>query len=528
MTQDPSIPYEQAETTWLPPAAAAPPIVEPLPERKAARAVAASVAAGFLAQLLFVGQLPGINFPIWIAVVLAAASLLRRRGARIDRYDLWLPPAALAFATLISLRADPSLLLFDVLACLSLTLAAAVAIGGQPVSRTTWARIVELGSAAIGVAWVGAAPIARGLRPLLAAFPTSRGRAGGPIVRGLLIAIPLVVGFVVLFAAADAVFQSYVDQLVTIRLDGAELTSRLIFALLACWLFAGVIAVAWLSRDRFPARYAQPGNDEANGVARRGLASTEAVVVLIALDLVFAIFVAIQAAYLYPAADPLGVSGMTYAEYARRGFFELVLAAFLVGVVIVGLDSLIERRTPAFRIAALVLTILTGVVLASATVRMGLYQQAYGWTELRFYVLAAIVLLGLGLLATAVLLIARRVSMLPKFMLGAGLAVALVCNVIGPQAFVTAQNLQRVIDPSMVPADGYSGIDLDYISLLGADVVPVIVDSRSRLPAEVLGQVDQMLAYTAIELRQQAAETGWPSWNLSRQRALESLDAAGF
>lgn len=531
MTQDASVPADQphygtwqAATHWVPPPPAVP-FVEPIPDRTAARAIVAATAAGILAQLLFVHQAPGINFLLWAAVVMGAAYTLRRPDARLDRYDLWLPPAALAFASFILLREDAGLFAFDFLATASLTVASAVAIGGQPVSRRAPARIVELGAAAIAVFFGGAIRTANGLRPLAAAVPSSGHDTSARLFRGLLIAFPLVLGFVLLFAAADGVFQSMFRRLLDVRLDTFDLVGRAVFAFAAAWLFAGTMAAAWLSRTRFPVASA---TDQAEKRTTSKLGTVETLVVLVALDAIFALFVAVQAAYLFPGSDPLGVSGMSYADYARRGFFELVIVAVLSAIVILALDAFVERKTWAYKAASVALTALTGFVLVSAAVRLMLYQQAYGWTELRFYVLAAIILLAGGVVATVALLLRGRVSILPKFMLGAGLAVALTCNVMGPQSFVTSQNLERVINPQLVPEGGYSGLDTWYLGSLGSDSIPVVVANLDRLPAADADQLRRALGFQARELREASIELGWPSWNLSRLRALEALTAAGF
>jgi hypothetical protein len=528
MTEETLTPYTSTAETWRA-EAKAPPMVEPLTDRKAAAAMVATVAAAFLAQLLFVRQIPGINFPVWIAVVLGAVLVLRRRDARIDLYDLWLPPAALGFATFIAIRDDASLLLFNVLACSALTLAAAVAMGGQPITRTAWRRILHVGGAAVAVAWFGIAPISRGLRPMAAAFPARSNGPGAALVRGLLIALPIVIGFVLIFAAADAVFSSFIARALTLRVEGAELVARLVFAALAGWLFAGTMAAAWLSVERYPASEGmqQVGADASTRVRPR-LGTTETLVVLVSLDVLFAVFVLIQAAYLFPGADPIALTGLTYAEYARRGFFELVFAVMLAGALILTLDYLVAGRTTAYRLATAVLVLLIGAVLVSAAVRLSLYQQAYGWTELRFYVLTCIGWLALGLVATLVALAVNRVSTLPKFMLGSALVIALACNFLGPQAFVTAQNLQRIVEPALVPADGYKQLDVEYIGYLGADSILVALDYLPLMPPEQAAALRPILEEQASEMRRTSLTTGWPSWNFARQRALEELTANGF
>jgi hypothetical protein len=111
-------------------------LVERIPAGRAARILAFSAGAGLLAQLLFVGQQPGINLGLWVSAVLGAALLTRRPDASLDRLDAWLPLAALTFGWLPALRDDLSLQLFNVPAAAGLTLAST---GWSP-SWASWPR----------------------------------------------------------------------------------------------------------------------------------------------------------------------------------------------------------------------------------------------------------------------------------------------------------------------------------------------------------------------------------------------------
>ncbi|HET7677657.1 MAG TPA: DUF4153 domain-containing protein, partial [Candidatus Limnocylindrales bacterium] len=183
------------------------------------------------------------------------------------------------------------------------------------------------------------------------------------------------------------------------------------------------------------------------------------------------------------------------------------------------------RRTRPYVAAAVALVVLTGVVLASAALRLRLYQDAYGWTELRFHVLAAIIWLALCLVAAAGTLLAGRTRWLPHLVVVLGLAVAGVVNALGPQATVARENLARALDPALVPPGGEIGFDAAYAASLGDDAVPLLVDALPRLPVEVRPAVAQALARRLAALEAEAAGAGWPSWNLARERALASLQA---
>jgi hypothetical protein len=507
-----------ATPTWAP----AEPLVQPIPERTASRALVVAIAAGFLAQLLFVGQLLGVNFPIWIAVVLAAAWLLRPRSATFDRLDAWLPLAAITFAVFVALRQDGMLLAFDLLAACLLTLASVVAFGGQALTRGPWLRVIALGAKSIVVYLIGAVYVLPGVKPLVAAVSQRRSGRWAPILRGLAIAVPLMLVFAALFAAADGIFQAQLRNLVDIDWIGPDAVARATIATIAGWLFAGTLACAWMAHRRVreggAAETAEGGH----------LGTTEALVVLIALDVMFLVFAALQAAYLFGGFDTFAVSGMTYSDYARRGFFELIIAAFLAGAVIVVIDRLVGDRSRTYRIAAAALAVLTGLVVLSAFMRLGLYQAAYGWTELRFYALAAILWLGVAVVIALFAVLTNHTRWVLQLVVGAGLVVAVVCNVLGPQAFVTDQNLQRAIHPELVAPGGKTGLDTLYLRVLGADSVPALVAAKAQLPPDAAADVDLVLRDSAEELRVDVTSRGWQSWNLARQRALDALTAAGY
>ncbi len=253
------------------------------------------------------------------------------------------------------------------------------------------------------------------------------------------------------------------------------------------------------------------------------LGTTEAATILVVIDVLFAAFVALQLAYLFGGTDTLAMAGLTYAEYARRGFFELVLVAVLAGLLVVTLDLAVGSRSRGQLAGALVLLALTAVVLVSAFTRLRLYQSMYGWTELRLVVLVAIAWLAVALAVTAGLLLARRTRWTLHALGIMVLVVICGLNALGPQAFVTGRNLDRAIDPSLVPSGGSTGLDTDYLTQLGDEAVVPVVDVWDRL-----GQADRDALAPALARREEQLRTdpslqGWPAWNLTRERAREVL-----
>jgi hypothetical protein len=496
-----------------------------------ARAVVGlAVAVGVLVEILFYGLAPGINLTIAASGLLVSAVLVRPPAARFDRLDAWLPGSALVLAAFVAVRADATLVVVDTLAVLVLLAASMPAIAGIPVTRRTTEAALALAAVCGASLVAGASVAARELRWEVRgdALQGARIRTA-PVLRGLLIALPVVLAFVILFASADLVFNRWLENLAAVEPDLGDRPARLLVVIGAAWFAAGAL---WLAGDgRPPGRGLPPASLGAaaalDTVERRsdssGLGTTEAITVLVAVDVVFGQFVALQVAYLFGGLDTLAAAGTTYAEYARRGFFELLFAAALACSLVGMLDGIVVGRTRRYVGASLVLLGLTAIVLLSAVMRLRLYQEAYGWTELRFWALAGIVFVGIALAVTAILVGRARTDRLPHALGALLIAVLVGMNVVGPRAFVADRNLERVLNPSLIPPDGEQTVDIRYLIALGDDAVPSLVAALPWLAEPDRARVRAALDARSDELGADPALTGWPAWNLGRERAREAL-----
>jgi hypothetical protein len=487
--------------------------------QRAGRVLLAAGAFGIVGQVLFFGVGLGINFPIAIGLLLAGGWLIRRPAARIDWRDAWLVPAALALAAFAAVRADPPIVALDVLTAIGLAVAALASFSGRTVTPRPVMAVIGLGLGLI--AWVagGAVLVVSSARRHL---PPTRGIArraapAAPVLRGLLIAIPIAVVFVALFSAADAVFARLVSDALGVELDLGD----------AGWRLALVAVLAWLAAGAFGIAASEPPFAVAAVERQRWhVGSTELVTVLLVVNGIFLVFVGLQTAYLFGGLDTLEASGLSYAEYARRGFAELVVVAFLAGSLIIGVDRLVRHRTVGVLIGAVGLTLLTGVVVASAALRLMLYQDAYGWTELRLYVLATIGWLAVGSVAVLVAIVLDRVRWVGHVLVIAALAVGLVLNVLGPARFITEQNVARLLDPSLVPPNGQTGLDASYVADLGDDAVPSLVRALPALDGATATVLSESLSARLSELRDDPGLNAWQAWNAGRAAALAALEAA--
>jgi hypothetical protein len=328
------------------------------------------------------------------------------------------------------------------------------------------------------------------------------------VLRGVLIAVPVLLLFGTLLAAADAVFHQFVLDLFAFDL-GRILDHVVVWGWFA-WLAAGIIrTLLW---------GAEPDLSGLEEVFEKvSLGIVEAGTVLGSLVVLFLTFVVIQFRYLFGGASRVeSTIDLTYAEYARQGFFELVAVAALLLPLLLLIHWLLrrddDRSQVVFRGFALALVVLLFVIMGSAFYRMWLYQQEYGLTELRFYVSAFMVwLAATAVWFTATVLRQQR----QRFMFGVlvmGYAALICLNVVNADAFIARHNLRH-----MQETDKY---DVGYSVSLSADAVPTLVEAVPELGP----QRGERLARELLQRWGEPETQDWRSWNWGRWRAWRVIE----
>lgn len=479
----------------------------------AARALGLAAVFGAAAQLLFFRQGPGLNVPLAAGLFMMLAWAQRPQSQAIDRRDLWVPASAGLFAAFCAVRADVMLLVFDALATVALSGATVVMLSGVRVIDLAAARLGAEALGAVGALLVRGASVVAAAWPLVASIMGARASRAGGYAAGLLLATPFLFVFAGLFGAADAVFARALAELFDLRrwLDAlGELPGRAIVGAIATWIAAGAFF-----RLRAAPRSAS------SGPSRTWLAVEPATVALAAIDGLFAVFVALQIAYLFGGRDTVEAAGITYSTYARRGFFELIGVTSLVGVVLFSAELAVRRRTRIYLAAALALVVLSTIVLVSAAYRLDLYQSAYGWTEQRFYAATMIVFLGAALAIFAWSLVRGMMRWALQPLAIAALTLAAAVNVMAPSEYVVRANVARVVDQAPLGAEAERRLDVWYLASLGDGAIPALIEALPSLPEE-----DRRLL--GVRLRQDLERRvrplqPWQSWNLDRERARRAL-----
>lgn len=474
------------------------------------------IAAGV--DFLFWGKPIGVSFPIWTLLAIGGAWLLSmRQGRRPAGANILLGAVILGLASLAFLRAEPLTIALGVLLALAaLMLWAATLLNGYWLRYTLWDTIRST-AVLVFAALTRPFSLLTNRKVHSGEQPSSRlPQQGWAVVRGLLLALPVVGLLALLLASADLVFAERLQSLLdALRLDKLpETLFRLFYIGALTFIFCGVLLHAVL-----PANEVKPSPKESRFLSPF-LGWTESAILLGSVNALFLFFVILQFRYLFGGQANINEAGFTYAEYARRGFGELVWVALITLSLILTLHTISRRESPSrqrsFLILNALLIILVLVILASAYQRLILYEQAYGFTRLRTYTHLFIPWLGVLLFAVLGFLFSnqmRRMGLaLIVFALGFGLLLGL-WNVDG---WVARQNIQRA-------ADGQE-LDGNYLQTLSADAVPELIRQVkiARLPASAKEEILIGLACRAA--RQTETPQPWQSFNLSQRRAAGLLN----
>ena len=451
--------------------------------------LAAGVALGVLGDaLLRVGGPPGINMSLWVAAIALAAVLLQRRaGLKTDPERLAWLAITVMFASGLAWR-DSTILKPLALGCTTL----GFALAGYRVSAA-WVRHAGVSSYAFAWAATAMHAWAASVAVLVEAARSAprpdidgnvQWRRAAAVARGLVIVAPLVAIFGALFMAADAVFEDLVLNLV--RFDVEVIVTHLFFFAMTAWLATGYLR-GFLSGTDLTQLGGVSGEDALRDLVskRPTLGITEVATALAALNLLFLVFVIVQFRYLFGGDAMVQVTpNLTYAEYARRGFFELVFAVVLVVPILLAADWLLERVSrrdvAIFRGLAGVQIGLVLAITASALQRLRLYHASYGLTEARFYAMVLLIWIGAMLVWFALTVLRGRRNGFAFGTLASGLATLAMLFVINPDAVIARTNVAR-----MTSANAPARFDVAYATSLSGDAVPVLIDALPGLPSDV-------------------------------------------
>ncbi|MBS3752035.1 MAG: DUF4173 domain-containing protein [Anaerolineales bacterium] len=332
-----------------------------------------------------------------------------------------------------------------------------------------------------------------------------------PYLRGVVLALPILAVFAALFAAADPIFADRLQDLTEyLKLERLpEYIGRLVLIMIWTFLTGGLSLYAILKSKE------ESLIGEGDSWPPRFLGFTEAAIVLGSVNLLFFSFVFIQFRYFFGGESNITLQGYTYAEYARRGFGELLAAAFITLLLFMLLSSITNRESPrekkVFTGLTALLTVFIGVILVSSFQRLRLYEIAYGFTRLRTYAHICILWIGVLFLGILILEILHRWRHFTLAALITLIGFVITLNMINVDSFIAQRNFTRHGEDTP--------LDIHYLKGLSNDAVPQLIRlaDSPRLATDQRRELSASLACRAALLRDRPPT--WQGFIWSRYRA---------
>jgi hypothetical protein len=484
---------------------------------------------GLICDYLFYGKEFGVSYPLFVCVFYALYFWGLRSKLAFHWGFEWLLLIPICLLSLTyALFANPAFQVLNAL-FIPVLIAAQTYLAINPHKRT-WISVPLIGRMLDHVMvqsfrHFGTAFLTVGLLLPRNRTDTSQYRTLFKVLLGLLISLPLLLVVIALLASADTVFAQAIRWLPRL-LDNIRMGELLVRGFWIIVLSLLLFGYLWgLLNPRHRGENEKYDGDADNGEEAPQRLYMDPVVVttvLIVVNLVYVMFTAIQFSYFFAAHEGILPAGINYAEYARRGFMELVVVTVInFNVLLASIRFLRRDNSSLYLMIKIMLTLLIGctlVMLFSAFSRLSLYETAYGYTYIRLLVHAFMIFLGI-LLLLAFYKIWRERSPLHKQYIVVALVAYVIVNYMNIDAIITENNIQRYKDSGK--------IDAAYLGRLSYDAVPLLVQLIKEQQKQEMGNQLSWRVGLQDQLRRKRdmlnEEQTWQSANAAKSRARRAL-----
>jgi hypothetical protein len=462
-----------------------------------------SAAIALVGSIVLFDASAGINWLIWVALAVLVTLASRRFGD----FALTRPPIFLGLAAIIAAGADARTT--DTGAHVGIFWLTAVLLAAflYCIARETWAdvRLVELVvSPFVSLARV----VTSAIREIGLALRAATDGPSRTIVRRTLLVAPVVILLLILFGGADPIIHSTIQDIEE-WFPTITIGARLVF-------FGFLLLVMLGACSRLPdLKFGIPPRELRLSIAPRPMDG----MILVGSTLATLVaFLILQTIYIFVQLPSQIGNGVTYAEYARRGFGQLCVVVTIVAAVILVAEKF---RDPAAASQSRTLRRLefatfaaAGLILLSALRRVILYENAYGYTIARIHATAYIVFMSGFLVFLALELRAGGITgALGRRSSALALVVMLVILYWNDQAWAMNRNIDRIHTTGK--------FDVSYAASLSADAVPTLIQRKNELPPAAWGALKEAAACKDFHV-----SLKWYEWNSAMSAALSAMKGA--
>ena len=328
---------------------------------------------------------------------------------------------------------------------------------------------------------------------------------------GVIFSLPIVLLFTFLMMLADPIFESYFGNAFSYFGDVETFILRsFMIAIVACGLIGGL---------SYTLLYEYKGT--AAEVVRKPLSRifgrVEITTILSLVSALFTGFTILQLRYLSGGIDTLESLNLTYAEYARRGFVEMLLIVFFTIAMLLVIEHKIvkneDKHVPEFSFFSSFLSICNFIIIASSSMRLALYVSEFGISSLRLniFIFNAFLAIVCGLFLVKIFIDTKHSQFIFRTFITSLLFLA-VMNISNIDYRMAQYNLNRYNETGK--------IDAFYITQISPDAIPATIELLDSENKEVREEYAKNLY---CEFLDDTQSDSFVSYNYARSQSYRLL-----
>lgn len=329
------------------------------------------------------------------------------------------------------------------------------------------------------------------------------------VLIGVIISLPLLVVIITLLSSADMVFGYYFTNVTKIfnKIKLEDFLPHVILSLVVALYLFGYV---WGIKNE--------ENELEKGISnpKMSWALVTVITVLVALNVIYLLFTMIQFSYLYGGEAVALPVNFTYAEYARKGFFELAAVTFINFIIVLTCLKYMKKDSGKLQnITKVLLSILILFnlnMLFSANFKLTLYEDTYGYTFLRVSVHLFMLLLFIQCLIVVAGIWCRKIHIV-KNIIVITIIMYTVINYINIDGIIARKNIKRYY------ATG--NIDICYLTSLSSEVVPYLIELKDNSDSNIKMIIDDNLKHRKQVLDK---EQSWTEFNFSKNKVKKLIN----
>lgn len=331
------------------------------------------------------------------------------------------------------------------------------------------------------------------------------------VIKSILVSLPIIIIILLLLSSADMIFGKIFSEFfsifkININFDVFyELYERSL-------LFIFILILLGTSGLYIKEYGSEIQIKESNDEKKKDLLTLK--IIFISLNVIYVLFDFIQIKSLM--LHSISMSGITYAEYARQGFFQLMFVS-IINLSLILFSKKFENKSNlkefnTIKISSLIMIFLTIIIIISSYLRMNLYEQAYGYTVLRLLVYISLITEFILMIPTIIYIFNNKYPIVKSYIIIL-ISVYVITNYMNIDYIIANKNISRYYN-------NYK-IDLDYLMNYNSDNIPSLVDLYSNMNnSDEKNRLNDYL----YDMKNDWLNTNIFEYNISKKKALKYLN----